>query len=243
MKNSVFIILMLFLSYTLIALESDPSATVGYVRVDADIGYTYFSLPFTFYDSSPTPVETLDLDDIIGTQLTGGNLATGDRIIEIGTGIYAYLNSGTNLWTGVLSDFTDNMAYYFKVHTFHDTADVYLAGKVVQETQTVGTCGIGYTFVSIREAGEIAVSALDLIISGFLGGNLASSDRLIEADTGYYAYYNTGTSSWAGSLTNIYPGKVYLIKVHTAHSGFTWLYDPLTRESNIFNENNSRSQK
>ena len=34
MKNSVFIILMLFLSYALIALESDPSATVGYVRYD-----------------------------------------------------------------------------------------------------------------------------------------------------------------------------------------------------------------
>lgn len=243
MKNSVFIILMLFLSYTLTALESDPSATVGYVRVDADIGYTYFSLPFTFYDNAPTPVETLDLDDIIGTQLTGGSYFTGDRIIELGTGNFAYLDIGTDLWTGGLSDFTDNMAYQFKVHTSHDTADVYLAGKVVQETQTVGICGIGYTFIGIREAGEIAVSALDLLTSGFLGGNQFTSDRLIELGTGDFAYYNTGTTSWAGSLTNIYPGKVYQVKVHTSHSGFTWLYDPLTRESNVFNENNSRSQK
>lgn len=244
MKFTVSLVLfLLMLSVPVFALESEPSETVGYVRVDANIGYTYFSLPFEFYDDSTTPVETLDLDYIVGDQLTGGNFLTGDRVIEIGSGLYAYLNDGTGLWTGGLTDFTDNKAYQFKIHSSHDSSDVYLAGKVVQETQTVGTCGVGYTFLSIREAGEVSVSELDLLTSGFTGGNFLNSDRLIEVDTGSYAYYNTGTSSWAGSLTNIYPGKVYQIKVQSGHAGFDWIYDPLTRDLLLLDNYEVRSEK
>ncbi len=220
-KLLISLMAILFLS-SLFALESDPSDVVGYVKRTATIGYSYFSLPFTFYAIG---VETMTLDDIIGDQLTGGNILTGDRIIEIPLGTYAYYN-GTN-WTGALTSFTDNYAYQFKVHSTHTDQDVYLAGNVEQEVQLMpNTCVVGYSYHGIREAGEVDVSALDLLDSGFTGGNILTSDRLIDVSAGDYAYYNTGTSLWAGSLTTTDPAEAYQVKVYSTHSSFPWTYDP-----------------
>ena len=232
-KLLVFTALVLFLS-SLIALESDPSEVVGFVKTTATAGsYSYFSLPFTFYVGG---TETMALDDIIGTQLTGGNIVTGDRIIEVGTGTYAYLNSSTNTWSGALTNFTDNYPYQYKVHTSHSTKDVYLAGNVEQEVQVMPySCAIGYTMYGIREAGSVDVSALDLVDSGFTGGNVLTSDRFIDATSGSYAYYNTSTSAWAGGLTNIEPANVYKVKVQSSHTAFTWTYDPTDNPARTVN--------
>ena len=167
------------------------------------------------------------------TEVTGGlgyredDLYDIDRIIEVGTGTYAYLNSSTNTWSGALTNFTDNYPYQYKVHTSHSTKDVYLAGNVEQEVQVMPySCAIGYTMYGIREAGSVDVSALDLVDSGFTGGNVLTSDRFIDATSGSYAYYNTSTSAWAGGLTNIEPANVYKVKVQSSHTAFTWTYDP-----------------
>ncbi|KQC05235.1 MAG: hypothetical protein APR54_00030 [Candidatus Cloacimonas sp. SDB] len=229
MKFSMSIVLIFLLfSIPLFALESEPSETVGYVKVEAISGYTPFSLPFTFFDVTYT--ETLDLDDIIGNQLTGGDAFTGDQVYEVG-GAFAYYNSSTEQWSGILENFTDNKAYYFKIQSGHSEADVYLAGTVLRESQSI-YCDIGYTILGIREAGVIAIEDLDLIASGFTGGSPFSSDQIIELGGGY-AYYNTDTSSWNGTLTDIEPAKVYYIQVKTGHSAFTWNYNPTSRSENV----------
>ena len=184
-KLLVFTALVLFLS-SLIALESDPSDVVGFVKRTATEGYSYFALPFTFYVGG---TETLALDDIIGDQLTGGNMFTADRIVEKVTGTYAYFD-GTN-WQGALATqgFADNQPYYFQVKTGHGSQDVYLAGNVEQEIQVMpNNCAVGYSYHGIKEAGEVDVSALDLIDSGFTGGNMFTSDRFLDAETGEIAF-------------------------------------------------------
>ena len=231
-KLLVFTALVFFLS-SLIALESDPSDVVGFVKRATTAGsYEYFSLPFTFYVGG---TETMALDDIIGTQLTEGNAFTGDKIIEVNSGNSAYLSSSTHTWSGTLTNFTDNYAYQFNVKSGHTANDVYLAGNVEQEVQVMPALAIGYTKVGIREAGEVDVSALDLIDSGFTGGNSFTSDRLIDENAGAYAYYNTSTSSWGGALSTITPGNVYSVKIQSSHTVFTWTYDPTDNPARTIN--------
>lgn len=226
MKKLIAIIAILAFATTVFATESDPSETVGFVKIASSVGYTPFSLPFTFYDATHT--ETMDIDDVIGNQLTGGTIFTGDRIIEIGGTAYSYLlAAGT--WSGTLVDFVDNKGYYFKIQSGHSAKDVYIAGTVEQSAQLIANCGVGYTSVSVNEAGEIPVANLDLITSGFTGGTIFDSDRLIELGGTAYAYYNTTTLNWGGSLLNIEPGKVYYVKVQSGHTPFNWNYDPFSK--------------
>ncbi len=48
MKKLIVIITILALATTAFATESDPSETVGFVKIASSVGYTPFSLPFTF---------------------------------------------------------------------------------------------------------------------------------------------------------------------------------------------------
>ncbi len=224
-------IVVLFLG-SLIALESDPSEVVGFVKLDAaaspsNVTYSMFSLPFTFYDATHT--QTMDLDDVVGDQLTAGNFFTADRIMEIG-GNDAYLATGTPpTWTGTLVDFTINKCNYFKVMAGHSAQDVYVAGAVENFAQTMPDCpalpsAISYTLVSFVEAGNVALADIGLIGTGFQSGNIFTADKIMEIG-GNDAYYD-GTS-WQGALTHLSPGKCYYIKILSGHTGVTgWIYNP-----------------
>ena len=230
-KVFILSILVLFLS-SLFALESSPSEVVGFVKLDAaaspsNATYSMFSLPFTFYDATHT--QTMDLDDVVGDQLTAGNLFTADRIIEIG-GNDAYLATGTPpTWTGSLVDFTINKGYYFKVLAGHSAQDVYVAGAVENFAQTMPNCpalpsAISYTLVAFVEAGNVVLDDIGLIGTGFQSGNLFTADRIIEI--GGNDAYHDGTS-WQGALTHLSPGKCYYIKILSGHTGVTgWIYNP-----------------
>jgi len=107
---------------------------------------------------------------------------------------------------------------------------MYLAGQVDRSTINFGEIAVGYNPYGIREAGEVNVSTLDLI-PGFTGGQFAyQSDQIQDMITGNSAWYNTTTSSWSGSLTNITPGHAYYIYVLSGHSSFDWTYNPTGSE-------------
>jgi len=182
-------------------------------------------------------------DNIIGNQLTGGTLASNsDRIVNLYTGTAFYLKSTDGLWypRTTIPAFTDNTPYRFH-HRTASNLSVYMAGTVLRETQTVGAFIPGYKFAALREAGSIPVSLLDLISSGFTGATLALySDQVVSTATGYSAWYKTSTSAWMGTFTQADPGVPLSIKVYSAHTGFTWTYDPNTRETSTQQQANSQ---
>ena len=237
MKKLFIFAMMLVLIGSMVALESEPSEVVGYVKIEAPVGYSIFSNPFTYYDA--THIATLDLDDVIGGQLSGGTPANADRIIDANTGQYAFYNAGTSLWAGTLVNFDLTNAYYVKV--FNTTNSFYLTGSVERETMDFGTLAVGYNVIGLKEAGSVALNDLDLISSGFTGGNPATSDRIIDANTGQYAFYNSGTSMWAGTLTQTTIGHSYYILVK--NTPFNWTYDPLSSDSILKNYSKHKGER
>ncbi len=221
MKKLIAIIAILALATTAFATESDPSETVGFVKVVADVGFTPFALPFTFYNAPHT--QTMELDDIIGVQLTPGLAFNADKLWDINTGWTAYLNQVGNVWTGTLADsgFTLGNAYY--IQNKHDSTDVYLAGEVDQSSVNYGLMALGFNPVGVREAGTPHLDDCDLLSSGFTGGLAFNSDKIWDLNNGQTSYYNTNTSSWVG-FTNLTPGHAYNIQVK--NTAFTWIYDP-----------------
>ncbi len=224
MKKLIAIIAILALATTAFATESLPSETVGFVKIDADVGYTPFGLPFTFYDA--THAQTMTLDNIIGAQFTGGAAPfLSDQIIDINTGNYGWYNTGASAWAGMTS-YTANHPNYAYVLVGHPNVDMYLAGQVDQSTINFGTMAVGYNPIGIREAGDVIISDLDLVSSGFTGGAAPFlSDQLIDINTGNYAWYSTGTSTWQG-MANITIGHAYYIYVLSGHTPFDWTYNP-----------------
>ena len=225
MKKLIAIIAILAFATTVFATESDPSETVGFIKIDADVGYTPFGLPFTFYDA--LHAQTMALDDIIGAQFTGSPIPPqSDQIIDINTGAYGTYNSVASAWVGMTS-FTANHAQYAYVLSGHPNVDMYLAGQVDQSSIDFGTMDVGYNVVGIREAGVVNVSDLDLVSSGFTGSPIPpQSDQLIDMNTGAFATYNPGTLTWVGALTTVTPGHTYYVFVRSGHTPFDWTYDP-----------------
>ena len=122
MKKLIAIIAILAFATTVFATESDPSETVGFVKIDADVGYTSFGLPFTFYDA--LHAQTMALDDIIGAQFTGSPIPPqSDQLIDMNTGAFATYNPGTLTWVGALTTVTPGHTYYVFVRSGHTPFD------------------------------------------------------------------------------------------------------------------------
>ncbi len=230
MKRTIITVLLVLSLTFLIALESDPSETVGFVKITAGMGYTPFALPFTFYDATHT--ETHLVSDIIGDQVTGGTPTTSDRIIDVNTGQFAFYNSGTSTWAGTLSNMDASHAFYIQVK--NTALDLYLAGTVEDVTVDYGTLAVGYNAVGIQSASELLVSELNLVESGFTGGTPTTSDRIIDVNTGQFAFYNSGTGTFAGTLANITPGHVYYVQVK--NTAFNWIFNPAPPRESLFKQ-------
>jgi len=236
MKKAILPILLLFVGVScLLAVESDPSQTVGFIKYTVPQGYTYFCLPFTFQKLTGTPpalVETMAPDDVVGNELTGGTISgNSDRIVNIYTGTAGYIKASDGKWYNMAA-FIDNVPYFFQ-HRAATTLSVYLAGAVVREAQTVGTFNPGSKLCALREAGAVPVGLLDLnpnLAGGFHGGAVAGqSDQLINPNNGNVAWYKTSSSAWQGALTATIPGLPLYVLVRSTHTPIVWNYDPNTR--------------
>jgi len=243
MKKIALIFLLGSLLGLLCALESDPSETVGYVRITVNEGYTAFGLPFTF--TNDLGDESYAINDVIGDQLTGGNfIFQSDQIIDIFDGASSWYSNPALSWDPNMTLDTEH-SFYAKVLSGHGTQDVYLAGRVEPEIIVYSTMmNPGYNPVGIKEAGVVGVEDLDLVESGFTGGNfIFQSDQLIDINTGFVAWYKSSDSTWQSSLTQVEPGAGYFIKVLTGHSAFTWTYDPTDNSRSIINNKEIRVKK
>ena len=225
-KRLISIIAILALATTAFALESLPSETVGFVKVVADVGFTPFALPFTFYNAPHT--QTMELDDIIGDQLTPGLAFNADKLWDMNYNITAYLNQVGNVWTGPLADSAFTLGHAYYIQNKHDSTDVYLAGEVDQSSVDYGLMAMGFTPVGVREAGTPHLDDVDLLSSGFTGGMAFDSDKIWDMSNNTTAWYNG--VSWVG-FTNLQPGHFYYIQVKNAP--FTWIYDPGSKGTKV----------
>jgi len=245
MKKAILPILLLFFGVTcLLALESEPSSTVGFLKYQVGQGYSYFCLPFTFYKNvGGTLTETMTIEDIVGTQMTGGSTSlNSDRIMNLRTGGYGYLKTDGHWYT--MTSFEDNVPYRFH-HRAATSLNVFLAGTVVRESQTVGTFAVGGSYAAVREAASVNVSQLDLNpgTGGFAGaGTSLAADLISDPITGNIAWYKTTTSAWQGLFQNTTPGIPIYVLIRSGHPGFTWTYDPNSRGTSYTNTQNASNK-
>jgi len=230
-KVFVFSILVLFLG-SLLALESGPSAVVGFVKVNAPANfYTALGLPL---EVDGQMVSTVFSDGAGVPYITGGpNPVASDQIIQIG-GSAAWYNSNTSAWVG---DFAVDVttAYYAVIRAAHPAIDIYICG-LVDNTTVVNYAVIPanfYSAIGFREAGSaVMISNIGLLTAGFQGGaNPVFSDQIIEIG-GSAAWYNTNTSSWMGDFA-LTPGKAYYLVIRSGHTGLASYSYPASGADNL----------
>ena len=243
--------MVLFLS-SLIAVESEPSDVVGFVKIEAqNNNYTAFALPFDL-DGESIP----DMFGGANPIINGGfPSSVADEIIEQGTGSSAWFKIGgpgpQNVWTGSLTVADEERAYQLK-NLGAESIIFYLCGKVSTDNVsfTFDFPANAYTSLGFREASAVSVEDLGLLEAGFTGGFPAGlADELIEQGTGNTAWYKVGgpgpQNIWTGGLTELTPGKAYTIKIVNGNpgiSGYTYVH-PTVRSKNTNRKNNKRSGK
>ncbi len=220
MKKLLIFTMMLVLIGSMVALESEPSEVVGYVKISAPSNFdTALALPLEV-DGLMTSVVYADGAGV--PYITGGtNPNASDQIQELGTGATAWYHTGMSQWMG---DFAVDVtkANLAKIRSTNPAIDIYICGKV-DNTTVVNYAAIPANFdteLGFREAdSSVMVSNIGLLTAGFTGGtNPNASDQIQELGTGTTAWYHTGMSQWMGDFA-LTPGKAYVLKIRLGHTG------------------------
>ena len=242
MKRLIATIVILTFAVALMAAESGPSETVGFVGREMPNGqWKPLSLPFTFEDTDGNGY--MSLDDVFGDQLSGTNPGNGDQVLCMQSGLSATYAGPVFGWIGSLDSLFYQYSYWMYKNPLNPTDSVYIAGTVEKEVIDYGIIpgdggtGLGkWTAVGIKEAGEVAIAPdnLDLLACGFTGTNPGDGDQILSMNTGLSSTYAGPVFGWMGSLTNIEPTHVYWLYRNSAHpAGFHWIYDPLSKGTKV----------
>jgi len=251
MKRVMFVVVSLLLVGTCFAqLQSGPSNTVGYVKTDIPSGtqgtptYKEFGLPFQFWDVPANNIPTYGVEsrkpsDIIGTQANCGTITSADRIARQDGGLYAYRASTACNWTQSLETGATNMdpgrAYWY-VNKSGAARTLVLAGQVNNSgNYTTVTCIAPtvanqsvFTPYSWRDSRDVPANQLNLLLDGFLGGALLSSDRIAAQTGGQFFWYRTSDGSWMIGTTpgigTVTPGRSYWIQNRHLNHSFDYNY-------------------
>lgn len=239
MKKVMFVVVSLLLVGSCFAqLQSGPSNTVGYVKIDVAAGtqsvpaFKEFGLPFQFWDVPANNIPTYGVEsrfpsDIVGAQTNGGTALSADRITRQENGLFAY-RTGAGVWSGALETGAVNMdpgrAYWY-INKSGVARSLVLAGQVnngnygvVAVPPPVAAGGTNSTPYSWRDARDVPMAQLGLITDGFLGGTAITSDRVQDQSGGQFAWYRTSDNTWQGTLTVVRPGRAYWIQnKHVGH--------------------------
>ncbi|RJP77737.1 MAG: hypothetical protein C4524_07555 [Candidatus Zixiibacteriota bacterium] len=205
------------------AVESGPSNTVGFWKLEVHPGFTQVSFPLLPANKT--------LNNVLGNQLTGAaTAAQSDQIHRWNpaTGQFqvAWYNTGTSSWEGGFSTLSEAESYWIYVPSGHPATQTLVTfGNVVESaTYNMGTMIPGYNAVGSVWASPASLSQAGL--TAFQGGSyLFLSDLILSYDaaTGGYSYaWRTSGGAWQGTLSQFEPLKGYWIYVAPGHTGFTW---------------------
>jgi hypothetical protein len=211
MKRYLLLILLIASLGMLAALDSDPSATVGYFKKSITPGgWEAFSLPFGYTDLTPNAVLGMQYGDF--DQLT--DIATNDNAI--------YLSDVG--WVGTISEMTPGHAYWLNRDSFSPSLDYFIMGTVdpTPAQLTIHVSGSdgegGWSAFGLNEA--VSVDVNSLVMTG-----VVDFDMLINIKNGDNAIYLEGVG-WVGTLATIDPSQAYWVN-STAPVSFDWYYPAL----------------
>ena len=204
MKRLIATIVILAFACTLMAAESDPSETVGFVKYDTDVGYNLFSLPVAYDDYEVTYV--------LGTQ---PGLTSGDKVTDMNLGTVMTYYGAVNGWWP-LDNILPGNGYLLEVSA--DSA-IYLAGEV-NPSIIVKLINPGFTIFALDESRNVLIADSTLGIP-----NLLSGDKITDINNGTITTYYGAVNGWWPDNNYIDPIHVYLLE--TAYPDtFTWTYIP-----------------
>jgi len=204
MKKYLFILLLIISIGILAAVESAPSATVGYFKKSvATDSWDVISLPFNY---SVTTV-----DAIFGTQFS-----QDDVIQDVYTGTSTTFFDGYG-WFGDLTDLAPGSAYWVYRAAANPNLDYFIMGTVNPVPITVTVYADGWSCFSLNEAAPVLVE--NLPITGAI-----QDDVIQDVYTGTSTTFFDGYG-WFGDLTQIDPTHSYWYYT-TNTEGFTWTYTP-----------------
>jgi hypothetical protein len=182
-------------------------------------------------------VDATDPSDIVGNQVQCGTIADADRIVRQDNGEFAYRGNGC-AWTQLLQS-NHNMipgrAYWYMNRSgvnrqlvIAGKADISTTYSTVAMTPPPVNGGLVSTAYSWREPRYRPMTELQLIASGFTGGTVASSDRILSQCVGQYAWYRTNDGAWQGSLpTPTDPCGCSCYWIQSRHiATWAYTYDP-----------------
>jgi hypothetical protein len=203
---------MLILSIGLLmAVESAPSQTVGYFRMDiTSDSWTPMSIPFGYTD--------LTVTNVIGNQFNDL-----DMIQDMATGLNTVYYDGFG-WYGDLAELAYGSAYWVNRTADNPDMSYYIMGTVDPHAVTVHVVAEGWTAFALNEAKPVDVTTLP--IPGAL-----DLDMIQDAGTGLNSVYYDGFG-WYGDLTNLEPTHAYWYNT-AATSDFEWTYTPGARSSAV----------
>lgn len=209
MKKLILPLLLLLAISMLVAVESDPSAVVGYFKKTvADGAYQAIALPFAY--------GSLTVDAVMGAQYLDN-----DAVQNINSGVATtfILDYG---FDGELTDMTYGDGYFLNRAAGNGAGTYYLLGKVDPQAFTVTIWGNGaFTAFGLSESAPIAILAEDHPF----GIHPTDGDVVQEIDTGFSSTFIDGYG-WDGELVEISPTFAYYYNSASGTSNFSWTYTP-----------------
>lgn len=237
MKKVMFVVLSLLVASAVFATESGPSNKVGYTKINALGGAgtvsTPFGIAFQTWDVPAGNIPSYGVNstcpsDIFGDQPNCGALLTADRILRQDNGQFAFRNSAAACaWANALETncgAVPGRAYWYQNKTGADRPLV-VAGEVNNSGNyaTITMTELAYTAYAWRDSRDLNVDDLNLVASGFTGGALLASDRLIEQAGGTFVT-RTALGAWSPATYTVNPGKAYWI-LNRDHANNNWDYN------------------
>jgi hypothetical protein len=206
--------LALLVAFAAYATESDPSNTVGFIKMQRNghgflVGFSPFMLSFDYYQPGYTP--TTAIDTIIGAQ---GSDA--DELWSQTRGLTAIYFGG--LWYNVYPLYNTDAYWWYHYLYPADTVNVTTAGEVVTSDILYGSIATGFNAYGIPIADTMSCSRLDLDDISPDPGYLEVWDQIQGT---IYIYFSP---SWYpnGVILPTYPIWVY----NTGAPTGAWTFSP-----------------
>lgn len=209
MKKFILPLLLLLAIGMLAAVESEPSAVVGYFKKTVtDGGWQAISLPFAYTD--------LSVGSVLGDQFM-----EPDAIVDINLGSATTYWDGYG-WDGELTDVEYGAGYYLNRVSGNGSNTYYLMGTVNPQGFSKLILGNGaYTAFGMNDAAPVAIA----VEASPFGANPVDGDFVTEIDTGLSTTYWDGYG-WDGELAELQPTYAYYYTTTVGGTSFNWVYTP-----------------
>lgn len=219
MKKALVLLVLALLAGSLMAVESAPSATVGFIKFNVTDGnITALTMPFAVADTDNSGA--WEPQDALGTN----GYTDGDSFIDItdGIGTDYYAGFGWDSSAG-LSTLTLGHAYFMNRGAGNGNLTFYLSGTVNPVPVTYTIVGGGLTSMGFNSCSAIPLTDIN-------PANLAEGDTFIEINSGNGADYYDGYGWYSDSMTTTTPGEAYYIN-SSYPTDYSWTYTPGTTRS------------